>query len=81
VAEPTDDETLYQRRKDINSLLDAVAHEKGLRECTVIEQYYKEQAQKTLSKLLRDVASLPDELVAFCQALLTPKPPSVVPNP
>jgi hypothetical protein len=75
VAGPTDDETLRQRRKDINSLLDAVAHEKGLRECAVIERYYEEQAQKTLSNLLRDVASLPDELVAFCQELLSPKSP------
>jgi hypothetical protein len=81
VAEPPDDETLKQRRKDINSLLDAVAHEKGLRECAIIAQYYEAQAQKTLSNLLRDVASLPDELVAFCRNLLSPKPPSVVQNP
>lgn len=71
----TDEHTaLTERRAMVNALLDAIAHEKGLRERAIVDAYFAERAHETLSALLRDTASLPDDLVVYCQHLLNPAP-------
>jgi hypothetical protein len=67
-------EGLAERRHLVNQLLDAVSHEKGLRVVTIINLYFDQEAQRMLSNLLKDVASVPDDFIIFCQELLSPKP-------
>jgi Transposase domain (DUF772) len=67
-------EGLAERRHLVNQLLDAVSHEKGLRVVKIINLYFDQEAQRMLSNLLKDVASVPDDFIIFCQDLLSPKP-------
>ena len=66
-------EGLAERRHLVNQLLDAVSHEKGLRVVKIINLYFDQEAQRMLSNLLKDVASVPDDFIIFCQELLSPK--------
>ena len=67
-------EAVPERRHLVNQLLDAVSHEKGLREVKIINLYFDKKAKRMLSNLLKDVASVPDDFIIFCQELLAPKP-------
>ena len=67
-------EALAERRHLVNQLLDAVSYEKGLSEVKIINLYFDQEAQRMLSNLLKDVASVPDDFIIFCQDLLSPKP-------
>ncbi len=69
----SEDAKMTEKRREINLLFDAVAHEKGVREWEVFRRYYEEQAQKTLSQFLKDIATCPPEIVAYCQHLLAPQ--------
>ena len=65
-------EGLVERRHLVNQLLDAVSHEKGFRVAKIINLYFDQEAQRMLSNLLKDVASVPDDFIIFCQELLSP---------
>lgn len=67
-------EALAERRHLVNQLLDAVSYEKGLSEVKIINLYFDQEAQRMLSNLLKDVASVPDDFIIFCQELLSPTP-------
>jgi hypothetical protein len=59
---------------EINLLFDALAHEKNMREKEIFDLYFAQKSAATLSAFLRDVKTCPDEIIAFCQEILAPKP-------
>ena len=71
---PDDAEVLKERRMMVNALLDAVVHEQDMREKEILDRFYEQKARETLSAMLRDVATLPDEIITYCQQLIAPKP-------
>ena len=66
---------LAVRRKQVNALFNAMAHEKKLREWAIFRMCYgnEDKADAALLPFLKEVALCPAVVISYCQQALAPK--------